>query len=129
VTERWTLAASATGFQLQLHRDLGSQDRNVESAEGNDPKLQFQLRSQLDLPWRTGLDAMLYHVGELPGQSIPEYTRIDLHLDWHATSRLRLSVVGQNLSDPRHPEFGTSATSARSTEVPRSLYVSASWRH
>jgi iron complex outermembrane receptor protein len=44
---------------------------------------------------------------------------LDVHLGWRPTKNLELSIVGQNLLDPQHPEFGTPATR---TEVQRSVY-------
>jgi iron complex outermembrane receptor protein len=127
-TERWTLIAGVTGFEIELRRDPESLDRNTEAAEGNDPEVQLQLRSQLELPRGLGLDAAAYHVGKLPGQGIQAYTRLDVQLRWQVTPALRLRAVGQNLTQPQHPEFGTSATSALATEVPRSFYGGITWR-
>jgi len=49
---------------------------------------------------------------------LPAYHALDARVGWRPTSRLGLSVVGQNLFDARHAEFGEMPIQIR-----RSLYV------
>ena len=89
------------------------------SQEGDSPRHQFFVRSSFTLPREVALDLTVRYVGELLNQQVPAYTTADARLAWQPTSALELAVVGQNLLDPRHPEFGAPASRR---EVERSLY-------
>jgi len=54
----------------------------------------------------------------LPAPNVPAYFTFDARLAW-AYKRFEVSVVGQNLWDARHREFGSAATGQ---EIPRSVY-------
>jgi iron complex outermembrane receptor protein len=129
-TSRWRLAATYSWLDIQLHREPGSQDTNVELAEGSDPTHQVHVRASFDLPGRIELDAALYRVGALLGQRPPidAYTRVDCRLAWRARPWCDLAVVGQNLLAERHREFGGAVTSVRATEVQRGVYGRTTWR-
>jgi iron complex outermembrane receptor protein len=45
-------------------------------------------------------------VDRLPAQSTPAYMSLDLRLAWQPARNMELSIVGQNLLDPWHLEFG-----------------------
>ena len=64
------------------------------------------------------------------GDSIPSYVSLDARLGWRAGERLTLSLVGRNLLDDHHPEFGTSTrVKAPLAEPLRDVYarVTLSW--
>ena len=68
------------------------------------------LQAHVALAHGWSLDAWLRHVGEVRANrafaiDIPSYTTLDLRLVWQLTPRMELSLVGQNLLDPQHPEF------------------------
>ncbi|HXI82641.1 MAG TPA: TonB-dependent receptor [Verrucomicrobiae bacterium] len=115
----WRLNAGYTFFDLQLHTKPGSTDTTQEGQEGDSPRQQAFIKSSMDLPHRVEFDCVLRYVDELPHQQVPQYVALDVHLGWRATKNLELSIVGQNLLDPQHPEFGMPATR---TEVQRSVY-------
>ena len=87
------------------------------------------------MPWNFELDAALYYVGRIPemgirpgGDNLHDFTRVDVRLGWRPIEALELSVVGQNLQDRRHTEWGNSLISLRSS-VPRSVYGKVTWRY
>jgi iron complex outermembrane receptor protein len=88
---------------------------------GVSPHYQAQLRSYMDLPGRTELDAAIYRVGALAGADVPAYTRLDVRLGWRATDHVSFSLAGRNLLQARHPEFSPIVYSP-AAEVPRSVY-------
>ena len=121
-TEWWRLRGGYTYF----HKDLWSRPgHNVTSAVlaslGNDPRHQFVLQSILDLPAHFQLDVTTRYVDSLPDPHIPSYLTFGVRLAWQYKN-LELSVVGQNLWDNRHPEFGFEQ------QVPRSIYGRMTWR-
>ncbi len=126
-TQRWKLSAGWTLFKLQLSRDLDSNDPVAEGNEDDSPAHQLHLRSSLDLPGNLELDAAVYYVGKIDGQNVGSYWRGDLRLGWKVREDLELALVGQNLFDHAHPEYGEFF--AIPTEIPRSFYVGVTWRH
>jgi outer membrane receptor protein involved in Fe transport len=63
-----------------------------------------------ELPGNLGLDVGVRYVSSLPAPSVPGYIGLDVRLQWRPIKNVELAVVGQNLVDRRHPEFGAPAT-------------------
>jgi iron complex outermembrane receptor protein len=55
---------------------------------------------------------------------VPAYTAVDLRFGWRINPGLELSLVGQNLFDPQHAEFG--AAPGRS-EYRRAVFAKLVW--
>ena len=122
VTDALRLAGSYTFLNLELHSPAGAPSPIPESAgEDNVPRNQFQIRSYLDITRDLELNAAAYYVESLAAPDVPGYVRVDVGLTWRPTSSVELSVVGQNLLDDRHPEFGGQFEFV-STEVERAIY-------
>ncbi len=128
VTPFWKLNSSYSLLRTQFHLDPSSQSTEDEATEGNSPRHQFQLRSNLTFAHNLELDTAMYYVGSLPNLQVPSYTRVDTRFGWRIGERLDLSVVGQNLLDNRHAEFGGQFQRIYSTEVKRSVYGKITWR-
>ena len=122
----WRLHAGYAFLEKDFSLDPGSTDPTGGFGEGNDPRHRFTLRSYLDLPGRFELDSMVRYVSRLPRPVVPSYTALDLRLGWRASNGLELSLVGQNLLDASHPEFG--APTPRREEIERGFYGRATWR-
>jgi iron complex outermembrane receptor protein len=122
LTDSWRLKP---GYAF-LHKDLrlppGSGDPVGVSAAGNDAKHRFLLRSAMDLTPKLEFDWTLSHVSSLPSPSVPAYTTLDLRLGWKQSKQLEVSLIGQNLLDKRHLEFGRASTRS---EIERSVLVKA----
>jgi iron complex outermembrane receptor protein len=110
----WRLTASYTRLATRL-----------PGLTVTDPKHQGSLRSSYDLTRRTSLDVQLRHVSALP--SVAAYTTADVRLAYRWTDRLELSLVGQNLFDPQHPEAEPQYVTV-TAEVPRKLSGRITWR-
>lgn len=123
-TDWWRIAAGYAWFDLQLRPVSGSTDTSGERQEGDSPQHQFFVRSSMDLFQNVELDATVRYVDELPNQRVPEYMALSIRIGWRPCKNLELSVVGANLLDPQHPEFGSSA--ARK-EIERSVYGKIRW--
>jgi iron complex outermembrane receptor protein len=125
----WTLQGGYTWFVPSIKLDPSSLDVfTISELNSGSPRNQFQIRSYLDLPHRFTLDTSLYRVGRLAAGSIPAYTRFDTHLGWRLNKWTELSVVGQNLFDPRHPEFQALVQTVVTTQARRSVYGKVTWR-
>lgn len=116
------------GGLVLLRKDLrvkaGSTDPSGPANLGNDPQHQWSLRAAFNLPHRQELDIAVRRVGALPQPAVPAYTTADLRYGWRVSPALELSLIGQNLFDPRHPEFN--AAPGRS-EIPRSVWLRLRW--
>ena len=121
----WRLSAGLTTLRMDLHTESGSNDPTGPSALGNDPHYQWQIRSSMNLPYRTEFDVMLRRVGELPNPRVPAYSALDLRLGWRARRDLELSVTLQNALDRSHPEIN--AAPGRS-EIDRGVFLRAKWQ-
>jgi hypothetical protein len=86
----------------------------------------FMVHSSCDLPKDFEFDAVIRYVGRLPNPAVPSYMELDLRLGWRATRSLDFDVIGRNLLDRSHPEFGAKSPLRR--EVERSVYGRVTWR-
>jgi len=122
VMDWWRWRGGYTWF----HKDLWSRPGhnvpdNVLASLGNDPQNQFVLQSTMDLPAHFQFDITARFVDTLPNPNVPSYFALDARLAWQYKG-VELSIVGQNLSDKRHPEFSSTQ------QVPRSVYGKVAWR-
>ena len=123
--------ASYTYSDLEV--DASGQDLNGGVLlEGATPKHQFGLRSSVELSPTVSLDLHLRHVTELKslpgfptGEGLDEYSELDLRLGWRIAENWEFSLVGQNLLDEHHFEFGPPAARG---ELRRAVYAKAAWR-
>ncbi|HEV7923729.1 MAG TPA: TonB-dependent receptor [Verrucomicrobiae bacterium] len=108
----WRLHAGYDLLKENVWVRAGTTDVDDGLNETADPQQQVMLRSSMDLPYRIELDVagrwidtVHNNSGSTPG-TVPSYGEMDARIGWHATSRLELSVVGQNLLHDQHPEAG-----------------------
>ena len=122
----WRLRGGYTLFKKHIFFD-DSRDLNQGRGEGNDPQHQFLIQSMINLPANLELDSVLRYVDNLNqrGPLVPSYVSLDLRLGWRPIANLEVAIVGQNLLDKRHPEFGAPATRQ---EIPRSIYGKLTWQ-
>ena len=119
-TDHWRLSAGGIEMRQRLHPAPGVVDQGGVAALGNDPKRSLVLRSSLEFADRQELDVIVRHVGARPNPAVPSYTAVDLRWGWRITSRVELSLTLENVTDHRHPEWGTAANRV---ELERSAYL------
>jgi len=125
-TAWWRLRGGYTYFRKRIH--LGdSQDINRGRSEGNDPHHQLLIQSMINLPGDLEVDSVLRYVDNLNqvGPTVPSYVSLDLRLGWRPTPNWEFAIVGQNLLEKRHAEFGAPATRQ---EIPRSIFGKLTWK-
>jgi iron complex outermembrane receptor protein len=125
VSGAWRLGAGYTHLKMNVERMPGSTDLTGKAQEGDSPQDEAFLRSSLSLTHQLALDLTARYVGDLPNQRVPAYATGDAHLGWQATDRIELEVVGRDLFDPQHPEFGVPSSRR---EVQRSIHGRATCR-
>ncbi|HEY7163309.1 MAG TPA: TonB-dependent receptor [Candidatus Binatia bacterium] len=128
-SEWWRLRGGYTYFHKRILFD-NSRDINHGTAEGNDPHHQFLIQSMINLPANFEFDSVLRYVDNLNqiGPTIPNYTALDLRLGWRPSPTWEFAVVGQNLTQKRHVEYGAPGTPSIGQEIPRSVYGKLTWR-
>jgi iron complex outermembrane recepter protein len=125
ITSWWRLRAGYTFLHKHVSIEPGGSDANRGRAEGNDPDHQVICQSIVDLPFHLEFDSNFRYVDNLPSPAVPSYYTFDLRLAWRPIQNLEISIVGQNLVDDQHPEFGAALTRQ---EIPRSVYGKVVWR-
>ena len=76
---------------------------------------------------RATISLALFHVGPLAQLQVDAYTRADARVEWQFTRSMSAVVIGQNLFDPAHYEFGGAASLLMATQVPRSVTLQLRW--
>ena len=129
--ESWRLTASYSHVDLELASTGQDLNRGVW-LDGATPRSQFGLRSLLALG-DFEIDAQFRHhtrirrmPSDVTNEGIDAYSALDLRLGWLVSPQWRLSVVGQNLLDDEHVEFGTAESRGA---LRRAAYLKAEWRN
>jgi iron complex outermembrane receptor protein len=86
-----------TGFDYPL---------TLTTLHGSSPNSQVVARSLIDLPKHFEFDQTYRYIGALPAQGVEAYETADVRFGRHLSPGLDLLVVGQNLLQPHHEEFG-----------------------
>lgn len=128
VTSLWSLKGSYTYTDLDLHTKEGSTDITIASEKDKIPKNQFNIRSNLkitdDIEWTN----TVYYVDKLPFYSVDDYLRYDMGINWHVDKGIDVSLVGQDLFNNSHQEFGPSIQSVPNL-IERNIYAKITFRY
>ncbi|MCI0353582.1 MAG: TonB-dependent receptor, partial [Acidobacteria bacterium] len=126
-TPRWRFQGAYSFLRVNLNNKPGSLDTGTASSvEGSSPRHQVSLSSLANLRRDLELDVNFRYVSELVSQSVPEYATADVRLGWRPRPQWEIAVVGQNLFEGHHVEFGRPG--AGRTEVRRGVYARVTWK-
>ncbi len=125
LTSRWRVRAGYTELRVHIWPNPGSTDTSRGLTESQTPDRQLFVHSSVDLPARLRLDVGLRAIGEISRRQVPAYSELSARVTWQPTAKLDLSIVGQNLLNPRHVEFGVPATRRK---IERGVYGLVEWR-
>jgi iron complex outermembrane receptor protein len=128
VTRWWQLRGSYSFLHMGLRDAPGYTDTGMllASYRGSSPHHVGNFQSRFDLPKRFELDLEYRYVSALPAQNVTAYQTGDVRLGWHLGEQLEFSVVGQNLLQPFHPEFG--GDPGPLVGIKRSAYAKITWK-
>ena len=121
----WRLDAQYNRLRTDL-KNIGNTPEALLFSNRN-PNQQWQLRSQVNLTDAWQFDASLARVGRLQSVDVPAHSRVDVRLGGSLKPGLDLSLVGQNLLESRHLEFG-GFEGVHFSEVRRHVYLKATWQ-
>ncbi len=119
--DNWKLDATYSFVQVELD-DLRAEIDNET------PENQFRISSAYDITEDLELNAALYVVEQAKDSLASAYARLDVGATCRVGDHLELSVWGQNLTEDEHIEQGNTTFLSERAEVPRSVYVQATWR-
>jgi iron complex outermembrane receptor protein len=125
-TRHWRIIPEYSLTTLDVGHTKISNDTNLQRLEEQRAEHKVGFRSLLTLPHNLECDNTMNYVSRL-SVGIPAYTRFDTRLGWKASERTEISIIGQNLLSPRHPEFFDSFT-IHNTAVQRSVFGKITWR-
>lgn len=122
VTDFWQLTSSYTWFKLDERyvKNSTAELERLSRLENSDPRHQFSVRSNIQLPYNLEFNSNFYYTDSLQGRDVPTQARLDLRLAWHPSRKLALAVVGQNITNKTHHEFDS--TDGIHSQIPRSIY-------
>jgi iron complex outermembrane receptor protein len=104
VTNRWRISPGLTMLNMSVSREPSSQDAAIQQQPGYSPKRSYQVRSFINLGRSFEWDQTIGYTSRLAA-GIPGFVRLDTRIGRQMGEFWELSIVGQNLLTPRHPEF------------------------
>lgn len=124
----WTISANSKVAinYTYLQMSLVAVDPEQEGAEQLYPEKQLGIKYYLDLSERWAVNTSVFYVDKLPAGSIDAYTRLDINLDGRIMKNLHFNLIGKNLLDKTHREFGT-INDINAAEVERSIIGKLTW--
>ena len=113
-----------------LNLDLASKSGNLGTGmantdEGSSPRHELVIQPSFNLPKRFELDPTYRYVSALPAQAVKSYSTMDVRVGWRFAEQMELSVVGNNLFQPQHAEFGGDPGGLLG--IKRSVYARIIW--
>lgn len=128
----WKLSGSYSYVGIDFHANAPgsniSSTGSVPTYEGSSPAHQVKIQSKFDLGKRFEFDQTYCYVSALPAQSVHAYQTMDARLQWKIRKELSLSVVGQNLFQPDHYEWGTGDPTESLIGIRRAGYLKLTWQ-
>jgi iron complex outermembrane receptor protein len=123
----WRLTGGLVMQRIETQLKSGSADiANTTGLGSNDPHSYWMLRSTHDISPGKEFDIVVRHIAQLSSPTVPAYTSMDLRFGWKIRHDLELSLIGQNLLDPSHPEY---AAAPNRSEYGRSLFTKLVWTY
>lgn len=128
----WRLRGSYSYLHMTVYNAPHSP--NIEppaSITGSSPAHQLMVQSQLDIAKQINLDLTYRYVSALPAQSVPAYSTADARIAWQLNKQIEFSLVGTNLLQPSHFEYGGDPDASGNVllvGIARSGYAQIAWR-
>ena len=128
----WQLSGSYSFAGVDYHATRPGSDisstGSVGTYEGSSPAHQVKIQSHIDLGKKFEFDQSYFYVSALPAQKIAAYQTMDGRLGWKFLKEWNFSLVGQDLFQPFHFEWGTGDPSEAAIGIRRAVYVQLGWK-
>jgi iron complex outermembrane receptor protein len=123
----WELRPSYSHLEVELENKSWSNDpTSVAGYEGSSPRHQVAIQSFFNLPKKLEFGQTYRYVSALQAQTIKSYSTADARVGWPFIRQMEWSLVGQNLLQPQHAEFGGDPGGL--VGIKRSVYAQITWR-
>jgi iron complex outermembrane receptor protein len=123
----WRLNSSYSFLSSNFHANGPTSDisgtGSVSTYEKSSPKHMVTADSKVNLPDKFEFDQVYRFVSALPAQKVEAYQTMDLHLGRVLGKHFRFAVVGQNLFQPHHYEWGTGDPTQPPVGIDRAAYA------
>lgn len=128
ITEDWKLRASYTHTEEKFRLANYAPALTETTTAGSFPTHQAMLWSMHQLTPQLNLDLNWRYVDglRLSSQPTAAYHELDARLAWDVGHKVELSLIGRNLLNKQHVEFG-SAFYAQATAIQREIYATMRW--
>jgi iron complex outermembrane receptor protein len=131
LTSWWRLNTSYSYLNSNFHANGPTSDisstGSVSTYEKSSPKHMVGAQSMITLPDKFEFDQMYRFVSALPAQKVRAYQTMDLRLGRVLGKNFRFALVGQNLFQPHHDEWGTGDPTQPVVAINRAAYVQLSF--
>jgi iron complex outermembrane receptor protein len=122
----WRVRGSYSFLALDAKNRAVSNDAStVKQLEGDSPQHKVVIQSSFTLPRNLELELTYRFVSDLPDQKVPAYSTGDARFGWRFNRQFELSLVGQNLFQPSHFEYG--GDPGPLVAIKRSAYLKLTW--
>jgi len=122
----WQIQGSYSFLQMDVKQTPHSLNvENVYALNRSSPRHELSVHSSLDMSKALSFDVDWRYQDALPGQLVPAYSTADARLGWKFISHWELSLVGRNLLQPSHYEFG--GDPGPLVGIKRSAYAKLTW--
>jgi iron complex outermembrane receptor protein len=101
---------------------------SVSTYEKSTPRHLVSVQSKIDLPLRFQFDQMYRYASDLPAQKVKAYQTVDLVLGRTLGRDLSFAVVGQNLFQRQHYEWGTGDPTQPPVGIYRAAYAQLTFK-
>ena len=124
----WQVRGSYSFLHIGLRDKPGFTDTGnlLSSYEGSSPRHNLSAQSFFTFPKRFECDLTYRYTSALPNQMVKAYQTADARIGWHFKEYMEFSVVGQNLLQPYHNEFG--GDPGPLIGIKRAAYASVTWK-
>ena len=113
-------------LHLYVHDKPGfTDDQNTVSDNGSSPHHQAVIQAQFNIPKGFELGPTYRYVSSLPAQNVTAYSTGDVRFGWRAKRNWEIAVVGRNLMQPHHAEFGSDVDTI--VGIKREAYARITW--
>src|SRR5579872_3135164 len=127
----WKLSGSYSLVAPAFHANIPTVDisssGSVNTYDGSSPRHQTETLSEFKLPKHFEFDQFFRYASSLPAQKVAAYETVDLRIGWKPVEQFSISLVGQNLLQPFHSEWGTGDPTQPLMAVRRDIYVKLLW--
>jgi iron complex outermembrane receptor protein len=131
VTSWWRLNTSYSYLDSDFHANGPTSDisgtGSVSTYEKSSPKHTVVVQSIMNLPGKFEFDPLYRFVSALAAQKVSSYQTMDVRAGRALGKNFRLEVVGQNLFQPHHYEWGTGDPTQPPVGIARAAYVQLSF--